>query len=102
MPKTKKEGKIVPLQPMPKIALPVISLPMTQEMVKKKYNDVYKMYKLVCNNTVNGGDCYGESYCDENCNHKDIMCRECNILLCGCCLELQNGGKCPCCKKSVK
>jgi hypothetical protein len=46
---------------------------------------------MVCNNSVNGGDCYGESFCDDfECGdaHKLHHCA-CGIKFCGCCLKMQ-------------
>ena len=40
---------------------------------KDKYKFAYQTYKIVCNNSVNGGDCRGETYCN-NCDHKDFWC----------------------------
>ena len=50
-----------------------------------KYQTIFKRYKIVCNNSVNGGDCYGETYCDNKCIHKDFMCKIHNIVVCNCC-----------------
>lgn len=38
----------------------------------------YGNTQLLCNNSVHGGDCYGETYCNDfECNHKVKTC-ECN------------------------
>lgn len=33
------------------------------------YQKIFKKYKIICINSVNGADCYGDSYCHD-CNHE--------------------------------
>lgn len=42
-------------------------------------------WKFLCNNSMYGGDCYGESYCNDNCGHVDYICPCCNFKICACC-----------------
>ncbi len=79
---------------------------MKSKQTIKYYKKIYKEYKIICNNSVNGGDCLGETYCGElkfhkpsnrmiydlQCNHKDFFCQECKILVCNCCYK-----HCPSC-----
>ena len=77
--------------------------------LQKYYKNIYKKYKIICNNSVNGGDCLGETYCNngpqlntsENrivsylqCAHTNFYCRKCTIMICQCCYK-----KCPCCNQ---
>ena len=64
------------------------------------YRKVCKDSQLVCNNSVQGGDCYGESYCPVDCKCKDRWCETCQIRICGCCYELRYL-HCPGCKTAV-
>ena len=54
----------------------------------------------LCNNNLFGGDCYGQSYCDldkEGCDHENIKCRSCQLIVCGCCYR-----DCPLCECDPK
>ena len=43
-----------------------------------------------CNNTIQGGDCYGETFCDDySCSHKIMRCA-CGYIWCGCCFAKQH------------
>ena len=81
---------------------------------QQKYQQIYKTYNIVCNNTDSHGDCYGESYCknfvpnigkrnrfviipEYKCKHKNVYCQICDIEICGHCHELCWNGKCPSC-----
>jgi hypothetical protein len=86
-----KQTEIKPLQPIPKQSVKSIDKPMTKEDFIK----IHKRYKLICNNSVYGGDCHGETFCEGNCDHRNLVCKECRMFICGCCYEKQ----CPCCKK---
>lgn len=63
---------------------------------KDKYQVAYQTYKIVCNNSVNGGDCRGETYCN-NCAHKDFWCDKHRVMVCNCCYKY-----CPPCKPILK
>lgn len=81
-------------------------------MSNPDYKKIYDKYRLVCNNTVNGGDCRGETMCQCQLTdselqmfynktrkntpvlHEDYTCPKCNIEICGCCYD-----RCPSCKK---
>lgn len=65
------------------------------------YQKIFKKYKIICNNSVNRGDCYGDSYC-HNCNHEDRQCVNCVIVICGCCLNLHYDNICPACNNKIK
>lgn len=55
---------------------------------KAKLLHALKEYGKLCNNTINSGDCYGETHCfEENggCSHKDFRCVNCGCFFCGCC-----------------
>ena len=63
----------------------------------KDYKLIYKKYRLICNNSVNGGDCYSETYCKEDgCQHKpdQYRCAVCNMTICSHCYQ-----DCPSCPK---
>ena len=68
-------------------------------MNSKRLKNIYKKYKIICNNSVNYGDCYGDSYCDM-CKHQDMFCSKCNIRICGCCYTLCYK-KCPSCNENL-
>jgi len=56
--------------------------------------------KLSCNNAMNYGDCYGETFCnDYSCGdaHPEWFCENCKITVCGCCANKQFQGVCPLC-----
>lgn len=81
--------------------------------MSKDYKKIYDTYKFICNNTVNGGDCHGETMClcqlsesdlklyynksrkDIMIWHEDYTCPKCNLHICGCCYE-----SCPSCRDS--
>lgn len=56
-------------------------------MANAKLLTAFKKHRKLCNNTINGGDCYGETYCEHDLNekHKDFMCVNCGCFFCGCC-----------------
>ena len=79
--------------------------------MQSQYKTVYKNFGIVCNNSVSGGDCYGQTMCackcflydenyfdyyskplNKNDLHHDYKCTNCDIIVCGCCY-----GKCPEC-----
>ena len=81
---------------------------------KIDYNQIHKKFKIICNNTVNAGDCYGETMCACKCFlydndyhkyyskepqkedlHHDFRCNNCGFHICGCCYSV-----CPNCGKS--
>ena len=64
---------------------------------------IYKKYKIICNNTVNYGDCHREYICKGKCSHKNIWCNECKIMICGCCYNsnFKFNKKCPSCLKEI-
>jgi len=68
--------------------------------ISTDYKYIFKHYKLVCNNCVNGGDCYSETYCEGKCEHKKKLCKKCLIDICGCCYALKYG-ECPNCKAKL-
>jgi hypothetical protein len=78
---------------MPKIRQ-LLPLPIIPKIVCiNKYMQANKLYKIVCNNTINFGDCYATTFCDLPCKkHKDHMCDICCIYICGHCFQ-----KCPNC-----
>lgn len=68
------------------------------------YDAIHKRFKILCNNSINGGDCHGETMCvckcflyDENYHkyyskeplqedlHHDFRCNKCLFHICGCC-----------------
>lgn len=72
--------------------------------------DIHIKYGILCNNSVYGGDCMGETMCrckaflyDSNYHkyynteptelHSDYICNKCQLSICGCCYD-----KCPNCK----
>lgn len=61
------------------------------------YENAQNLFGRVCNNTLYGGDCYGSSYCFGDCDHQDVRCTKCQIVLCGHCLALRFLNKCPKC-----
>ena len=81
---------------------------------KIDYINVHKRFQIICNNSVNGGDCYGETMCvckcflyDTNFHkyysteprkedlHHDFRCKKCMFHICGCCYSV-----CPSCGNS--
>jgi hypothetical protein len=67
------------------------------ESTKKIMLDTFKKYKIICNNSLYGGDCYGETFCPQKCGHEDFKCLNCDILFCGCCHDF-NSYLCPGCE----
>lgn len=63
-----------------------------KKLVIKDYKRIASKYKIICNNSVSGGDCFKDTFCDLQCNHQDKLCQNCKFLICGCCYS-----KCPCC-----
>lgn len=67
-------------------------LPVLRKVKKQLADGVDKQFLwYICNNTVHGGDCYGETFCDDyTCDppHQDRWCK-CGILFCGCCYDQQ-------------
>ncbi len=60
---------------------------------------ILDVYGILCNNTIYGGDCYGDSYCSykKKCEHEDIKCNQCDkIIICGCCYYLHGINICEC------
>lgn len=57
-----------------------------------EFQRTYVKFKIVCNNTVNGGDCYGETFCQPECGHKEIWCLTHRVMICTCCYP-----ECPSC-----
>jgi len=55
---------------------------------------------------MNGGDCYGETYCEEftkcknNKLHQNWQCINCNIDICGHCSFYQFKNECPLCQET--
>ena len=69
---------------------------------KKQLLKIYKQYKLICNNTINYGDCYGGFICEGKCLHKNIWCNECRLMICGCCYHsIKFKNVCPSCQKNI-
>lgn len=81
---------------------------------KSQYKTSYKNYGIVCNNSISGGDCYGQTMCackcflydvnyfkcytkplNKNDLHHDYKCKNCDIIVCGCCYS-----ECPECKST--
>jgi hypothetical protein len=59
-----------------------------RERDEARFLAVLQTRDMVCNNSVQGGDCYGETYCNDfSCGdaHKLHNCA-CGIEFCGCCL----------------
>ena len=55
--------------------------------------------KIVCNNTINYGDCYGETFCN-SCNHPKYIYCSCGLKFCGHCWYQQHRFTiCPYCDK---
>lgn len=61
------------------------------------FSKLFKTHKIICNNSVNQGACYGDSYCS-SCQHPDVWCGTCKIRICGCCYALCYHMKCPSCQ----
>jgi hypothetical protein len=68
------------------------------------YDEIHERYKILCNNSIRGGDCYGQTMCackcflyDKNYHkyynrepsredlHHDFTCNNCFFHICGCC-----------------
>lgn len=82
-----------------------------REYKSPKVGPNYQLYGIVCNNTVNGGDCYGTTMClcklsneelqryylttrkDTPIRHTDYDCDECDLRICQCCYN-----RCPHCR----
>ena len=81
----------------------------TNEKHIQEIHDAQERHGFVCNNTVNWGDCWGETMCGasnyrhgmsrfemanvEKCDlHSDYQCTECGLDICGCCYH-----RCPIC-----
>jgi hypothetical protein len=56
-------------------------------------------YKTACNNPINGGDCYGDTYCNGySCEgHFDWTCKKCNWEICSHCAYYKWEDRCPGC-----
>jgi hypothetical protein len=82
---------------------------------KKKHENEW-----MCNNSISGGDCYGETWCSDyvsgptghrgskfitRCDHNDGLCTNCEIVqICGCCYHMNGlGSKVICigCNESI-
>ena len=90
----------------------------TKRIVEKRiidYGQIHKRFKILCNNSINGGDCHGETMCvckcflydknyskyyskepDKDSLHHDFTCNACVYHICGCCYS-----SCPNCGESV-
>lgn len=96
----KKNRPIEPNKPLPQ------KKAVTDEKQKNPYLFAFRLYGIVCNNSVRGGDCYGETSCGNDysrngvgkqCLHRDWICPndQCQVKVCECCY----GGNCPSCRK---
>lgn len=84
-----------------------------KEPQKLDYAQIHKKYQILCNNSIYGGDCYGETMCvckcflyDKNFHkyytkeprredlHHDFKCNVCVFNICGCCYS-----SCPNCNE---
>ena len=72
---------------------------------KERFLDAYRVYGIICNNSVYGGDCYGDTMCTCKCYlydknysmyykgpppsylHHDHQCTQCQVKVCGCCFS---------------
>ena len=83
-------------------------------MTKRSQREHAKVrINFACNNAIDGGDCYGESYCTsydkrsktyvKTCQHEDFMCVSCGcVKICGCCYSLAFRYRiCPWCGKAT-
>lgn len=75
------------------------------EKFNNKVKNVYQVYGIVCDNSMYGADCRGQTICickcflydknfgkyygntkmNKNQLHHDFKCKKCNIIICGCC-----------------
>ena len=60
-------------------------------VTKNEITRIINLYNI-CNNSINIGDCFGETYCENECSHKNFHCKICNKLICNCCYK-----SCPIC-----
>lgn len=86
----------------------------TNQQTNKDYNFIHKRFKILCNNSIGGGDCYGDTMCACKCFlydtdfnkyyskeprredlHHDFKCNKCVFKICGCCFSV-----CPNCGES--